>query len=116
MDHIHNSIRTEQIKAMRERTAPVERSREYWTEEELQELESMFAEGVGMTDMALTLHRSELAIFIRIQGLYPKVRSPRQAKDGCFCQRCPGYVAETHECQSKDCALSMPSCRDKSIE
>ena len=109
MDHIHNPIRTEQIKAMRERTAPVERSREYWTEEELQELESMFSDGVGITDMALTLHRSELAIFTRIQGLYPKVRSPRQAKDCCLCRRCPSYVEETHECQSKDCALAVLS-------
>ena len=94
MDQIQSSnAKAEQVRKMRDRTEPVDRQQEYWTDDELQRLESMFYEGVGITDIALELGRSEMAIFNRVKGFYRRVRAPRQSKPDCQCRKCAYYIA-----------------------
>lgn len=103
MNQNQSTSRAEQIRRMRDRTVPVERQQEYWTDAELQHLESMFYEGVGITDMALELHRSEMAIFNRIQGYYRRVRAPRQSKAECQCRKCPYFAEGNCTCPDETC-------------
>lgn len=70
--------------------------RERWKEEDKIRLVEMFDEGVGITKMALELHRSEKAIMAQINkmGLYERILAPRQKKSGCLCPECD----EREEC------------------
>lgn len=97
---------TEQVIALRERTVPLLRSQEPWTEDELQQVDNMFRSGVGLTQIALELHRSEMAIVNRVKDKYPKTRSTyRRVKGKCGCLNCLYYRADTRECVCDECAL-----------
>ena len=107
MDQIQsNTSKAEQVRKMRDRTEPVDRQQEYWTDDELQRLESMFYEGVGITDMALTLHRSEMAVVNRITGYYRRVRAPRQNKAECQCRKCAYYIDGKCTCPNGICGIT----------
>ena len=81
MDQIQsNSSKAEQVRKMRDRTEPVDRQQEYWTDDELQRLESMFYEGVGITDIALELGRSEIAIFNRVKAFIAGYAPPGKVR------------------------------------
>ena len=107
MDQIQSSSsKAEQVRKMRDRTEPVDRQQEYWTDDELQRLESMFYEGVGITDMALTLQRSEMAVVNRITGYYRRVRAPRQNKAECQCRKCTYYIDGKCTCPNGICGTA----------
>ena len=107
MDHLQsNSSKAEQVRKMRDRTEPVDRQQEYWTDDELQRLETMFYEGVGITDIALELGRSEIAIFNRIKGFYRRVRAPRQSKAECLCRKCAYYMDGKCTCLNGICGTA----------
>ena len=91
MKNIDINERKEQILALRQRTILAENHRETWTKEDKATLERLFREGVGVTDMALYFHRSELAVANQIAKLYPKVRRPNQGKEDCKCPQCIHY-------------------------
>lgn len=76
------SNKREQIIDLRKCGLPSNRQRDYWKEEERQMLQDMFYEGEGISDMAITFHRSEVAIINQINSmqLYEKVRNPRQKR------------------------------------
>lgn len=84
------SNKREQIIALRKCGLPSNRQRDYWKKEERQMLQDMFYEGEGISDMAITFHRSEVAIINQINSmqLYEKVRNPRQKKNDCRCSQC----------------------------
>lgn len=107
MDQIQsNNSKAEQVRKMRDRTEPVDRQQEYWTDDELQRLESMFYEGVGITDMALTLQRSEMAVVNRITGYYRRVRAPRQYRAECQCRKCAYYIDGKCTCPNVICGTA----------
>lgn len=110
MDRIQsNNSKTEQVRKMRDRTEPVDRQQEYWTDDELQRLESMFYEGVGITGMAgmaPELGRSETAIWNRIHGFYRRVRAPRQSKAECQCRKCAYYIDGECTCLNGICGTA----------
>lgn len=56
-----------------------------WTEDELNRLSDMFANGVGISEIALTLSRSERAVNTKASrlGLFRRERAPRAQRDGC---------------------------------
>lgn len=96
------SNKREQIIALRKCGLPSNRQRDYWKKEERQMLQDMFYEGEGISDMAVTFNRSEVAIINQINSmqLYEKVRNPRQKKNDCRCSQCNKAdcekYAETH--------------------
>lgn len=91
MKDITTNERKEQILALRQRTILAENHRETWSKEDKTTLEQLFREGIGVTDMALYFHRSELAVANQISKLYPKVRRPNQGKEDCKCPQCLHY-------------------------
>lgn len=85
------------IKAMRTNTSKPERQGEYWSEDEIENLKSMFYSEYGITEMALTLQRTEPAIFQQIEklDLYNRKDHPVRRKkcrehgnDKCLCGKC----------------------------
>lgn len=96
------NTKREQIKALRENGLLAQRQKDFWKKEERQKLQNMFYEGEGISEMALTFNRSEVAILNQINSmqLYEKVRNPRQKKNECKCNQCHKTdcerYAETH--------------------
>lgn len=86
---------SEAVKNMRNRTTRMERAGGYWSPEEKQRLEHLFFTGVGITEMAVRLQRTEPAVIQQIekQDLYQRSqyhqrrRNPRE-HCGCLCGRC----------------------------
>ena len=98
----HNILTTnEQVIAIRQLFIPNERHREYWTESERDQLREMFASGIGITEMALTFRRSEMAVVNQLNtlGLFKKCRAPKRTKKECLCPQCSHYGKCTHPCK-----------------
>jgi len=106
----HLSETNQQIAAMRQNAELNTRHRSYWTEEDKQELKDRFYAGEGISTMALTFQRSELAIInqLNAMNLFQKHRAPKTKKPECLCSQCSLY---TH-CEK--CTLSPDNInRDK---
>lgn len=79
--------REEQIKAMRQRTFILEREGCCWSDDDRRQLQNLFEQGVGVTEIALTLRRSENAVVqqFRVLNLYKKVRNNKKATTNGDC-------------------------------
>lgn len=89
----HNETeRSKRIQAMRQRTGQMEREGSYWTADDKDNLKTLFFQNVGITDIALILQRTEVAVAQQIQmmNLYEKVRRPSGSRrqEGCLCRKC----------------------------
>ena len=84
--------RKERVRAMRQRTAQLEREGMYWTEDEKEQLRQSIWDGLDITEIALNLQRTEMAILQQAQlmGLYGKARKcpSRKQKGKCLCEQC----------------------------
>ena len=95
-----------------ERTAQLEREGMYWTEDEKEHLRQFIWDGLDITEIALNLQRTEMAVLQQAQlmGLYGKVRNclPREQKGKCLCERClrKGVCTSYLDKQNSD---AMPS-------
>lgn len=58
---------TEMIKSLRNRTVRLEHEGDYWTAEENERLKSMFSDNLGISEIALTLQRTEPAVMQQIE-------------------------------------------------
>ena len=87
-----------QIHDLRQRIIFAENHRETWSKEDKEVLRKMFEEDVGITEMALYFHRSELAVANQVAKLYPRVRKPKQGSEGCKCPQCIHYKECTELC------------------
>ena len=88
----HEATRKERVRAMRQRTAQLEREGMYWTEDEKEQLRQSIWDDVDITEIALNLQRTEMAVLQQAQlmGLYGKARNcpPRKQKGKCLCEQC----------------------------
>ena len=101
---------TETVRNMRNRTARMEREGDYWTDDEKQELVRLFNSGVGITESAVRLQRTEPAVGQQIEkmDLYQRKDNPKRRRntfkepeclcstcplDPAACPRCPAYTA-----------------------
>ena len=85
-----------------------ERSTAYWTPEERAELQRLYRDGQGISEIALLLQRSESAVFQQLLAMgmlagqgKPRQRSPRQIKcqcPKCLERECPHYDREEGYC------------------
>lgn len=87
---------SEIVRNMRNRTARMEREGDYWTEDEKQELVRLFNSGMGITEIAVRLQRTEPAVVQQIEkmDLYqrkdnPKRRRSTSKEPECLCNVCP---------------------------
>lgn len=90
-----------QIHALRQREIFAENHRETWSKEDKKMLEKLFKEDVGITEMALYFHRSELAVANQVAKFYPRVRKPKQGSEECKCPQCIHYKDCTGPCQDQ---------------
>lgn len=86
---------TNTVKNMRKSAVRLERQGDYWSEEDKENLSKMFSEGVGITEMAVVLQRSESAVMQQIekQDLYLRKQYPCRQKNcstpaKCLCDAC----------------------------
>ena len=84
---------TELLMLLRNGMVSPERSGEYWHEDEQKKLETLFAQGTGISEIALHLQRSEWAIIQQLMTrrcLTPahaiRVRAHKPPK--CLCEKC----------------------------
>ena len=86
---------TNTVKNMRKSAVRLERQGDYWSEEDKENLSKMFLEGVGITEMAVILQRSETAIIQQIEKmnlydrrLYPARQKNCSEQSKCLCDNC----------------------------
>ena len=88
----NEATRKERVRAMRQRTAQLEREGMYWTEDEKEQQRQSIWDGLDITEIALNLQRTEMAILQQAQlmGLYGKARKcpSRKQKGKCLCEQC----------------------------
>lgn len=85
----------EAIKSMRNRGARLEREGDFWTQDERDRLKTLFDEGIGISEIAIRLQRTEPAVFQQSEKLdlyerksYPKRRRHSAKKGSCLCRQC----------------------------
>ena len=75
---ITNPELQEQIKQIRQCPEMLERTGEYWTEEEREQLCKLYRAGVGISEIAIRLRRAESAIIMQLTDLGEIRRSKRK--------------------------------------
>lgn len=92
----------ELTKAIREGSVVPERSGEIWSTDEWKELEECYREGEGISEIALKLQRSEMAVMCQLilEGIMtsPQTRRPRKPKQP--------------QCRCRDCELNPDQCKE----
>lgn len=80
---------------MRNRTVRLDREGDYWSEDEKNQLITMFNQGMGITEISITLQRTEPAIIQMIEklDLYNRKgnqqrRKPQPKDPVCLCNAC----------------------------
>lgn len=82
------------VKNMRNRTTKLEREGDYWEDHEKDTLRRLFADGMGVTNIAILLQRTEPAVFQQIEkmDLYRRSEMPQRRKTSkhykCRCDTC----------------------------
>ena len=85
----NTNIDREKLIAFRQGYSPSQQ-RDYWKNEERQQLEDMYYDGFGISEMALSFNRSECAIYnqLEVMGLFRKSRRKREKSTECKCPKC----------------------------
>ena len=83
----------ELLMALRSGELPSERSKEYWSDREREQLRHLYESGVGISEIALLLQRSENAVIqqlITMKLLVPDCnkRARKKKRNKCKCPLC----------------------------
>lgn len=97
-------------KNMRNRTTRLEREGDYWSEDEKEQLKEMFFDGIGITEIAIRLQRTEPAVIQQIEkmDLYGRKSHPIRARKcslsskapACLCDDCQAAPTLCPRCES----------------
>lgn len=102
-----------QLIALRNGTKPAERSGEYWSKEDIQLLERLYCqEGIGISEIALQLKRSEGAVcqqLTKMGLLTPQGKHRTRKKEADETAELPGGCL-CRLCQVKDCKNCGKEC------
>lgn len=89
---------TQTLVKIRQCTTRLAHEGAYWEEPEKEKLSRMFYSGVGISEIAVELQRTEPAIFQQIEkmDLYQRKENPQRKKyasrqPGCLCKSCQLY-------------------------
>ena len=92
----------EAVRTVRRSPALLERRGEYWSNEDKEKVDNLFNQGVGITEIAMILQRSESAVMQQIekQALYDRKLYPTRQRNSpvlskCLCEVC---VADSALC------------------
>lgn len=92
----------EAVRTVRHSPALLERRGEYWSNEDKEKVDNLFNQGVGITEIAMILQRSETAIMQQIEKqdlydrkLYPTRQRNNSVPSKCLCEVC---VADSALC------------------
>lgn len=103
---------TQSVLAMRNREIRLEREGGYWTEIEKEQLKLLFESGLGITEIAYNMHRTEPAVYQQIEklDLYHRKDNPQRSRAvnkprGCLCENC--------QCDPSFCPRCMAETRTK---
>lgn len=80
---MNDMLKKEAVQNMRKNPCSRARENEYWTEEELERLKTMFDDGEDFTDIAFVLQRSEPAVMqqvLRHESVFPEAAPRKKAK------------------------------------
>lgn len=93
---------TKAIKSIRGCSTRLSNEGAYWTDQEKDNLAKMFDCGAGISEIAVTLQRTEPAVFQQIEkmDLYQRKENPRR-------QRC---FTKEPACLCEDCQLAPTLC------
>lgn len=81
----------EQIRQIRQCPEMLERTGDYWTEEDRETLRQLYQAGTGISEIAVILQRSEFAVMMQLveMGEIRRSRRTRALKKGkCLCENC----------------------------
>ena len=85
----------ESVRSMRHQTLRADHTGDYWMDYEKKRLKVRFDSGIGITEIALELGRTEPAVYQRIEkmDLYGRKQNPQRQRNGkklpdCLCGRC----------------------------
>lgn len=88
---------------LRSKGNALERYGLYWSESDLDDLRTFFAEGIGTSDIAVYMQRTEVAIYQQLLKLgvlahqcVPRARRERAVCRGCLCPTCSNPSCEYH--------------------
>lgn len=100
----------ESVRNLRSNEGCLERAGDYWSDDDKRRLEEMFDAGVGISEIAIRLQRTEPAVFQQIEklDLYRRKARPRRRRSlkPCVChcptcgvgwENCPRYAGEQRE-------------------
>lgn len=97
---------TQTVRNMRRRTTRLEREGDYWSTQEIDQLKTSFNEGIGITEMAIRLQRTEPAVIQQIEklDLYQRKDNPRRRRKPrqdrrISCGACPVDPCPCPNCQ-----------------
>lgn len=98
MDNIHDALM-----ALRSGNAPPERQGDYWSEDDLKELNQLFDDGFGISETAIYMCRTEVAVYQQLLKLgalsrqcVPRARRPKPLTCGCLCPDCRKEDCPSH--------------------
>lgn len=96
----------ESVRNLRNHVGQLEREGDYWSDEDRERLRTMFGQGVGITEIAIRLQRTEPAVFQQIEklDLYERKDRPRRRKSE------PKPIPAPCECLCSVCEVDPNSC------
>ena len=108
---MQDKYKKEAIKNMRKTPYAQDRDRDIWTEDERNQLKKMFNAGEDLSEIALVLQRTELAICQQasVMGLYVRKRRPKAEQAGCKCL-CEKCSANKNDCPIRKLHERGASC------
>lgn len=114
-----NENNSERICALRSRTIRPAREGIYWGKDEIERLQKMFNGGDGITEIALVLERSELAVVQQIEklDLYGRKQNPQRKRQNkefevYDCPYTPESCPKLQKCREEgmECSENMKNC------
>ena len=101
----------ETIRSLRNRGGRLEHEGDCWTQEEKERLSEMFSEGIGISETAIRLQRTEPAVIQQIEKLdlyrrkdWPKRKKGVKKDPSCCCSSCEADPSLCPRC--KECAVT----------
>ena len=96
------------IISMRNGGSTMNNNNQYWSEEARNQLDRLFHEGHGITEIAYLLERTEPAIvqMLMKEGYFQhevKTRNRIGRSDKCICNKCSGYGDCPYSPQNRPC-------------
>ena len=96
----HKIDTKELLKSIRNRQTYLENEGNYWSDDERKKLDDLYNDGVGISEIALELERTEQAVFVQI--------NLNRGNRGDTVRKCSS--AKHHKCLCTECEIGIDNC------